>query len=96
MLYTGWPCEVLAERIHYWPNIPIFWLKMIQKMPALSQQHLPSHSIKPCLRHDLTDMWFCCISKYCILTTYCYDIFRENINGVFIVAKFCWKLWRYK
>jgi len=30
------------KRIHYWPNIPIFWLKIRWKMPTFSM--LSSHS----------------------------------------------------
>jgi len=49
---------------------------------------------KPCLRHDITDIRFCCISKQCFLTTYSYVIFWKNIDCVFDVAKLCWKLLR--
>jgi len=33
-----------AERIHYWPNILIFWFKMRWKMSVFWYQHLLSHS----------------------------------------------------
>jgi len=36
-------CNNLPERIHYWLNISIFWLKMRWKIPAFYSQHLQSH-----------------------------------------------------
>ena len=59
-------------------------------MPYFSQKM--GHNVKPCLRYNVTGMWFYCISKQHGAPTFYYVLFCNEINGVFTAEKLWLKL----
>ena len=44
--------------------------------------------IKPCLRYNLTGIWFYCVSKQHGASTFYHTIFCNNNNGVFTAKNY--------
>jgi len=42
------------------------------------------HNVKPCLRYNVTGMWFYCVSKQHGAPTFYYILFCNEINGVLL------------
>jgi len=51
---------------------------------------LSRNNVKPCLRYNLTGIWFYCVSKQHDATTFYDIIFCNDNNGVFTAKKLNW------
>ena len=82
--------------------IPIFWLKMRENASFFdasifdpifqSENGKLSRNVKPCLRYNITGIWFYCVSKQHAAATFYHIIFCNENNGVFTAKKLWQKL----
>jgi len=59
-------------------------------MPASSIPYFSQkmgRNVKPCLRYNVTGMWFYCVSKQHDTHTFYYILFCNELNGVFTAEK---------